>query len=381
MTSRYLVREAAIDLAQDSSPGTDATGVQLLLNYPGDYNLAITNALRIFRRDVPNIRVVDQVLAASGFRLVLYGSGALSGLTGTDAWVPGVSVITALWYPWRATVQDLRPLDSETYRVVRDPGDKWVLELLDRTAQAADTLRLQFTSQYALTESPDAVTDPAAAPTAALASPAAPGNVDNGTHTYTFAWVTAQGYTLPSPASAVVTVADRTVNGQVAVVVPAAEADQGVTAARIYRTVAGDTGTRKLVGTLTATDGGGTFTDNVADASLGADVPAENTAHGANTVSTADGEALAMLTASLVLELAAVKAVQNTGNSGLPNDIVDRRSQAMEFSSRAKRLREIYGSLIGRSTKAEVDPASGYRDLDVQSASGMGFIWHPTNRR
>jgi hypothetical protein len=104
-----------------------------------------------------------------------------------------------------------------------------------------------------------------AAPTVALAGLGA-GNVDNGTHYYFVTYVTANGETnLSSGAS--VTVADKTVNGQVTVTIPTSS-DTRVTARKIYRNTANSNSwvEVKLLATIndnTTT----TYTDNIADAS------------------------------------------------------------------------------------------------------------------
>jgi uncharacterized phiE125 gp8 family phage protein len=112
------------------------------------------------------------------------------------------------------------------------------------------------------------------APTVALVSPAAPGNVDNGAHRYLVTYVTADGETQAGVASAVVTVADKTVNGKVLVSgIPLGGAS--VTARKLYRTLAGGS-TYFLLATIsdnTTT----TYTDNIADASLGVGAPTTNT--------------------------------------------------------------------------------------------------------
>lgn len=374
MISQGSLRVAGRQVAQEG-PG-NGTGLLLLLTDPGDYNLAVQQAVRIHSLQRPNLRVVDATLAAAGWRFVLSGTGVLAALAGDDAWQDGASSLQEIWLPYLSTAQGAEPLDPNTWRIVRDPGPKVVLELLSASGSVGDVLRLIFTKLHTVTEAPNTVTDPTAAPTAALAATPAAGNVDDGTHSYVFTWVTAHGETLPSPATGAVTVADKTVNGRVEVVVPASS-DYGVTSAKVYRTVAGDAGTRKLVGTLGTN--GGTFTDNVADASLGADVPATNTAGGGNTVLDADADALALLVGSLILQLAANKAVQNTGNTGLPNDVVDRRSQAQEFRNRSKELRDLYNQAVALSTDASLlSPASAIRDLDVGIRP---TLWHSTGRR
>ena len=112
------------------------------------------------------------------------------------------------------------------------------------------------------------------APTAALATTPVAGNVDNGAHRYLVTYVTADGETQAGVASAAVTVADKTVNGQVALTgIPLGGAS--VTARKLYRTLAGGT-TYALLATI-ANNTATTYTDNIADASLGVGAPTSNT--------------------------------------------------------------------------------------------------------
>lgn len=94
------------------------------------------------------------------------------------------------------------------------------------------------------------------------------------------------------------------------------------------------------------------------------------------TIRAGDQKAAITLAASMILQMAAIKAVQNTGNTGLPNDIVDRRTQSDQFRSRAKELREIYNGLVGKGPAADLQPASGVKDLDVPAGTRVGFLWH-----
>lgn len=112
------------------------------------------------------------------------------------------------------------------------------------------------------------------APTAALATTPVAGNVDNGAHRYLVTYVTPTGETQAGVASAAITVADKTVNGQVALTsIPLGGAS--VTARKLYRTLAGGT-TYALVATI-ANNTATTYTDNIADASLGVGAPTTNT--------------------------------------------------------------------------------------------------------
>lgn len=127
----------------------------------------------------------------------------------------------------------------------------------------------------------------ASAPTAALITPAAAGNVENGAHRYAVTLVTADGETELGAVTAAVTVVDRTVNGKVSITnIPLG--GSFVTSRKLYRTLAGGS-TFLLLATL-ADNTTTTYTDNIADASLGAQAPSVNT--------TADPELLSWIQAS-----------------------------------------------------------------------------------
>lgn len=110
--------------------------------------------------------------------------------------------------------------------------------------------------------------------TAALISPADPGNVDDGAHRYLATFVTADGETQGGAVTAPVTVADKTTNGKVSLTaIPVGGAT--VTARKIYRTVAGGS-TYLLLATI-ADNTTTVYTDNTADSGLGAGAPTTNT--------------------------------------------------------------------------------------------------------
>lgn len=112
------------------------------------------------------------------------------------------------------------------------------------------------------------------APTAALAATPVAGNVDNGAHRWLCTYVTADGETQAGVVSAAVTVADKAVNGQVALTsIPLGGGN--VTSRKLYRTAAGGS-TYMLLATI-ANNTATTYTDNIADASLGAGAPTTNT--------------------------------------------------------------------------------------------------------
>lgn len=124
-----------------------------------------------------------------------------------------------------------------------------------------------------------------AALTAALASPAVAGNVDNGAHRYRVTFVTADGETEGGTISSAVTVADKTVNGQIALTgIPTG--GSAVTSRKIYRTTAG--GSTYLLLTTIADNTTTTSTDNTADSALGAAAPTTN--------STVDPEVVRLIT-------------------------------------------------------------------------------------
>lgn len=112
------------------------------------------------------------------------------------------------------------------------------------------------------------------APTAALVSPAAAGNVDSGAHRYLVTFVTAAGETQAGTVSESVTVVDKAVNGKVALsAIPIGGST--VTARKIYRTIAG--GSTYLLLTAITDNTTTAYTDNIADAALGAGAPSTNT--------------------------------------------------------------------------------------------------------
>jgi uncharacterized phiE125 gp8 family phage protein len=105
-------------------------------------------------------------------------------------------------------------------------------------------------------------------------SGAGAGNVDNGAHRYRCTFVTADGETDGGDISAVVTVVDKTTNGKVSLSgIPLG--GSFVTSRKLYRTAAGGS-TYFLLATL-ANNTATTYSDNIADASLGAGIPTTNT--------------------------------------------------------------------------------------------------------
>lgn len=111
------------------------------------------------------------------------------------------------------------------------------------------------------------------APACALAGAGA-GGVDNGAHRYLATFVTAAGETDAGTSSTVVTVADKTVNGKVALsAIPLG--GSAVLARKLYRTLAG--GSVFYLLTTLNDNSTQTYTDTTADAALGVGAPAINT--------------------------------------------------------------------------------------------------------
>lgn len=109
--------------------------------------------------------------------------------------------------------------------------------------------------------------------TSALAGLGA-GNLSNGAYRYLATFVTADGETDAGQVNAAVTVADHTVNGQIALsAIPIG--GSAVTSRKLYRTIAG--GTLYFFLAALSDNTTGAYTDNVADASLGAQAPVTNT--------------------------------------------------------------------------------------------------------
>lgn len=382
--TRAVLRQLSKALAQDGGPGSTSIGVQLLLTDPGDYNTAIATALAQFGQDRPNRRVVDYPVATAGFKFPLSGASSI---------------------------------------LPRDP------------------------------DAPDL-------PTCTLAGAGA-GNVDNGAHLWAATGVYDIGETELGQPSAALTVADKTTNGKVSVVVQDPTVTVGLQGFNIYRTVAGGSVFKlaSFVAWVTGAPTTTTYVDNVADASLGIAAPTVSQAldpdswlQGASSIDTlwfpysdtvqgdepndpntyrtrlipggitilefmgdrpavaqvirleftkphvidedesdrstilaGDKDALVTISAAMILQVAANKAAQNTGNTGLPNDVVDRRTQSDVMRSRSKELMALYATLVGRGGSDNLKAASGFKDLDVEPSyrfGGLGgFMWHPNRGR
>lgn len=381
--TRIALRRKAKALAQDSGQ-SGATGLRLLLTDTQDYDLAIDQALALFNVDKPNVRQLDVVMTVeqNGGFLIALSDGSL---------LPAVHI------------------------------------------------------------------PPFEPPVAALANPAAAGNISAGARTYRATFIedaAGERETEGSEPSDVVTVADPTVNGKVEVVLP--EATPTAIGCKLYRTKADDLdGEHLYAGTQLYADSD-TFLDDVADSALGVPCPEVSTAYdpdawvtgwsrvqslwwpfvsadqaaqpldtklwrivrGAEdtefvelltgrlatgdvvrlqyttphyldkrnspaltTIREGDIQALATLTAIQLLTMAANKAAQNTGTTGLPSDVVDRRTQSDQFRSRANDLQKLYNTLVGKGAKDDLKGASAFADIDTEPSWNRfggrgGFILH-----
>ena len=117
------------------------------------------------------------------------------------------------------------------------------------------------------------------APTAALISPAAAGNVNDGAHSYKVTFVAGATETEGGAQSDPVTVVDKTTNGKVTLSNIPIGTDSGVTARNVYRTEANadpDVAANYKLLTAIANNTATTFTDNIADGSLTTVAPTTN---------------------------------------------------------------------------------------------------------
>lgn len=129
--------------------------------------------------------------------------------------------------------------------------------------------RADLERRYSLPTAPKA---PSGTIAVALAG-AGSGLVENGAHTYGFTYVDVYGVESGISATAVATVIDKTSNGKVSVSSIAVGPTTVTASRKVYRSTAGTTTPLKLLTTI-ADNTTTVYTDNIADASLGATAPA-----------------------------------------------------------------------------------------------------------
>jgi hypothetical protein len=239
------------------------------------------------------------------------------------------------------------------------------MPLVVSTPPASEPITVEEVRRYCRIDGTNAEPAPWAF-TAALASPAAPGNVDNGAHRWLATFVTLDGETEAGAPSAPVTVVDKTVNGQVQLSgIPVGGA--AVTARKIYRMpVAG--GAYLYAGTI-ADNVTTTFTDNLADAGLGA---------GAPTTNTTEDPLLSLFIAS-----ARAHAQQELGRF-LITQTVDLFLDAFPYAVRfpqalnAARYDTQYDSRFGYSQPIKLPPLQSVTSITYVDSSGtVGVVLDP----
>lgn len=94
-----------------------------------------------------------------------------------------------------------------------------------------------------------------------------------------------------------------------------------------------------------------------------------------------DVDALALLVACQILEMYAAGAIQNTGSTGFPSDVVNRQTASGEAMRRAADLRTRYKALVGVQPQADLKAAGAVFELDVQPMHGLGTLWWPRSLR
>lgn len=141
-----------------------------------------------------------------------------------------------------------------------------------KTAPTIEPITVDEAKAHLYIDTDDGEPSPTAL-TCALAAAGA-GNLTNGVYRYRVTFVTADGETEGGTISASVTVADKTTNGKVALTAIQL-GGSSVTSRKVYRTEA-DGSDYKLLATI-SDNTTATYTDNIADASLGAAVPSTNT--------------------------------------------------------------------------------------------------------
>lgn len=371
--TRTELRTTAKELAQDKGADT-ATGVKLLLTDPDDYNEAIKQALRQFERDQPNIRVVDYTVVTAGFRFPLFGPGNIvPNNPGQPAapvpdLVPQAGIVTVGAHTWKVAVAIVEGISLPSVKstvVTTSAGNQQVdIQLptlpmngtgwyVYRTiaGDSGSHKQVGFQSGVGGTSGifRDNIADGSLGATAPTESTAFSPN----------AWL--DGY-----------------SDLRAVWWPylAAQQDTDPLDENGYRTALAPNNVTNLEFLSDRP-----ATGDVIRVAFTAPHTLDETDASKSSVRQALVEAVKVLTASVILQLAANKAAQNTGNTGLPNDVVDRRTQSDIYRSRSKELRETYHVLVGKGGTSELHGASAIRDMDVEPLYPFGYFWHPSGSR
>lgn len=361
--TRATVRAAARQLIQDTTSGI-AVGVQFLLNDPVDYNTAIAQALRMFDGDVPNARVAHLTLAAAGFRFPLAGVGALLppqrpalpvltqiGAAGSTPYSYRVAARNAagqgLWSEAVQIATGFAALDvshKNTINWAAVPGATGY-DVFGRTALG----ELLMSSNQATTSFTD---DGNETPSGVLGIAGLDAWVIDGSDLDTV-WLPYYGGTSPTGLTQGQTPLDD--NGWRVIAEPSS---------LILLELQDFAGSVGQVLRLEYS------TPHVID---------ENSA-AYTSITMKWIEAFQTLVAGLLLRMVANRFLQNTGSTGLPSDVVDRRSQSDQAASRAKEYLATYADLVGGGDKAR-GASSGFVDLDTTTSHNRGSLWHPSRIR
>lgn len=361
--TRATVRVAARQMIQDPASGL-GSGVQFLLADPGDYNVGIAQALRIFEGDVPNRRVAHYTVPSTAFRFPLAGTGAILPPS-----PPPLPMVTPVGADTGAT--------TYSYRVAARNGagqGLWsqAAVILARPATLSSTGK----NLVAWSAAPGATSYDVFGRTGGSEQLLA--NVTGGALTYLDDGTA-------TPAGLLST------TGLDAWIIDASEVDlvwvpyfQGVSSSAIQGQDPIDDNEWRLM-----KEPGPLVFLELADRSAGSGmvlrleytsphVVDENSA-AYTSVTSKWVEALETCVAAHLLRMVANRYLQNAGTTGLPSDVVDRRSQSDQAASRAKEFMGIYKDLIGGGEAR--GGASGFADMDVTSSHNRGMLWHPSRIR
>ncbi len=359
--TRATVRGAARQLIQDALPNM-GTGAPALLNDPGDYNTAIAQALRLFDADVPNRRVAHITMDAVVFRVVLAGAGAVLPLR-----PPALPV---------ATLAGSVGAQQLSYRIAARNAAGQSVWSEAVTIRGPESLSIANTITVTWTAVPGATSYDVYGRTPGqeqlIVNQVGTSFVDDGTIAPAGALST-DGLDAWIPDS---TSIDAVWCPYVAGASPAVAAQGQVPLDdNEWRIVREPNGIDLLEFLNISTTAGQVLrleytTPHALD---------ENSA-AYSSIPFHRIEALETVTAAMLLRILANRYLQNTGSTGIPSDVVDRRSQSDQAASRAKDYLALYRDMVGGGQNAG-SAASGFADMDVLTSHNRGALWHPTNIR
>jgi hypothetical protein len=359
--TRATVRAAAKSIIQDSVPNL-GTGLPFLLNDPFDYNSAVAIALRTFEGDVANNRIVHYVMPATVFRFVLFGTGAIlpppppplpvltvNGATGSTAYSYRVAARNSagqgLWSDAIQITNGNAALSGSNFNAllwVAIPGAA-SYDVFGRLAGQELLLHNVSTTAYNDTG--------ADTPSGALGLAGHDAWIYDATE-LNQVWM--PYFAGISPGIAVQGQSPVDENEWRIITEP------GPIVMLEFENVSSTIGqTLRL------------------EFSRPHVVDEDSAAY--TSITPKYIEAFETLVAAVLLRMAANRYLQNAGSTGLPSDVVDRKSQSDQAASRAKDLMLLYKDLVGAGEPRGA--ASGFKDMNVLTQHNRGFLWHPTNIR